>query len=49
MADRPDYVPEQFWNAESGEVKVQDVFTHLGSLQGQHDELTSQHSTLQAD
>lgn len=47
--DRPDYVPEEFWNPESGEIKAEDVFKHLGSLGTQHEELTQQHTTLQSE
>jgi hypothetical protein len=32
-AQRPDYVPEKFWDAEKGEVRVKDVLTSYAEIQ----------------
>ena len=46
LAERPEFVPEKFWNEETGEVKLDDLaksYTNLESfLSGKKDEMREQ-------
>ena len=54
--DRPEFVTDNFWDSDASEVKLEDVFKHVGDLstkysglETKHTDLETQHTTLQTE